>query len=174
MSGLSIAEGDFVICMDDDLQTPPREIIKLINYINEFDKDAVYGNYASKKHGFIRSFGTQMNDIMAYKLLGKPRKIQITSFFIMKRYVVNEIIKYKHSYPYIGGLLLRTTSNIGTVIVDHNERVYGKSNYNFKKLLSLWFNGFINFSVTPLRITSILGAIFAFWWVWVHVAYNNE
>ncbi len=48
MSGLSIAEGDFVICMDDDLQTPPREIIKLINYINEFDKDAVYGNYASK------------------------------------------------------------------------------------------------------------------------------
>ena len=63
------------------------------------------------------------------------------------------------SLPYIDGLILRTTKNIGKIEVEHKSRTKGTSGYTFKKLVSLWLNMFTNFSVVPLRISTVLGTI---------------
>ena len=71
--------------------------------------------------------------------------------------VVEDMIRYENSYPYVIGLVLRATKNITNVAVCHREREEGSSGYTLKKLLGLWFNGFTAFSVKPLRIATTLG-----------------
>lgn len=158
LAGLHFVKGDYIVFMDDDLQTPPQEIWKLINKIKE-GYDVVYANYRNKQHNKFKTFGSKINDIMVNIVLRKPKNINITSYFIIKKYLVNEIINYTGPYPYLGGLVFRSTDNIGNVNIIHNKREYGKSNYGFISLIKLWFNGFTNFSVLPLRVSFFLGII---------------
>lgn len=160
MAGFSMVSGDVIVCMDDDGQTPASEIPKLINGLTD-DVDVVYAKYKIKKHSFFRNFGSKVNNKMAEVMIGKPKKLSVTSFFCARRYVIDEVLKYKNSYPYVIGLILRTTNRIINVEVEHKSREIGNSGYSLKKLLSLWMNGFTTFSVKPLRIADILGAITA-------------
>ncbi len=161
MAGLSFADGDYIICMDDDLQTPAYEIGTLIDTLEMEDYDVVYGRYESKKHSKFRNFGSSINYIMAVSLIDQPKEIQVTSLFIMRKFVVKEIIKYENPYAYLSGLIFRVTKNIGNVTVQHRERKEGKSNYTLGKLFRLWLNGFTNFSIKPLRVATVLGFIFS-------------
>ena len=161
MAGYSLCTGDIVFSVDDDGQAPIDELYSLIDKINE-GYDVVYGAYKSRKHSFFRNFGSKVNEIMSRILIGKPKNLKQTSFFAAKKFVITEILKYNNAYPYIGGLMIRTTSKIANVVVNHRERQSGKSGYTLKKLLSLWFNGFTAFSVKPLRISSILGLFCSF------------
>ena len=92
-------------------------------------------------------------------MLKKPKDLYLSSFKIMNNYLVKEIIKYDLPYPYIDGLILQSTDNIGKIEVKHEIRKSGKSGYTIRKLISLWLNMFTNFSVVPLRISTILGTI---------------
>ena len=161
IAGFNYVSGDYIITMDDDLQNPPEEIFKLTNKIDE-GYDVVYGKYAEKKHSTARNFGSLVNDKMAQIMIQKPKEIYFSSFRIIKRYVIDEIIKYDAPYCYIDGLILRVTRNISMVEVVHKEREIGESNYNIFSLLKLWMNGFTSFSVLPLRIATFSGFIFSF------------
>ena len=160
MAGFHFATGDYVICLDDDGQTPPLEAYKLIDKLNE-GYDAVYARYRHKKHSAFRNFGSQVNEFMAEQMLGKPHDLYVSSFFGVKRHIVDEILRYNNPYPYVIGLVLRSTSKICNVDVEHKERTVGTSGYSFAKLISLWMNGFTSFSVKPLRIATIAGVITA-------------
>lgn len=160
MAGLRKSDGDIVVCLDDDGQTPANEVEKLIEGI-EKGSDVVYASYDSKKHSAFRNFGTWMNDIMTRVMLGKPKNLHITSYFAARRFVVDSMLEYENSYPYIIGLVLRSTRNITNVPVKHRSREVGTSGYTMKKLLGLWFNGFTAFSILPLRIATVTGAVFA-------------
>ncbi|MBO6241619.1 MAG: glycosyltransferase family 2 protein [Butyrivibrio sp.] len=161
MAGLKNAKGDYVICLDDDGQTPANEVNKLINAL-EGDADAVYARYGHKQHNLFRNFGTAMNEWMASVMLGKPKELFVSSYFGVRRFVVDEMVKYDSSYPYVIGLVLRSTKNIVNVDVNHRKREVGASGYTFAKLLGLWINGFTAFSIKPLRIATLSGSIFAF------------
>ena len=160
MAGLRESKGDYVICLDDDGQTPADEVGKLLDKLDE-GYDAVYASYAKKKHSAFRNFGTFMNEKMAEKLLGKPKDLFVSSYFGVKRFVVEDMIRYENAYPYVIGLVLRATKNICNVPVNHRNREVGTSGYTFGKLLNLWINGFTAFSVKPLRIATGLGALCA-------------
>lgn len=161
MAGFAHVTGDIVVCGDDDGQTPYDEVFKLINVLDE-NYDCVSARYdGGKKHNLFRNFGSNVNDLMSRILLGKPKGLRINSFFVTKRIVIDEILRYKHSFPFLGGLLLRTTRRIINVPVTHRERQDGTSGYTLFKLLGLWMNGFTAFSVKPLRLASILGVIVA-------------
>ena len=160
MAGLNNAEGAYVITMDDDLQNPPEEILKLIAEA-EKGYDVIYAQYPVKKQSLFRNMGSEINNLMAKALIKKPGGMKLNSFRIMKSYVVKEVIRYKAPYPYIDGLVLRVTRNIGTIMVEHRERKEGRSNYTLRKLVGLWLNGFLNFSITPLRSFIYGGFIFA-------------
>ena len=162
MAGIKIASGDYIISMDDDLQNPPAEMYKLIDELEKNNYDVVFAKYKTENKLFFRVFGSFINDKMANILAEKPKNVTINSYFIMRKYIAKEIIKYEHAYPYLGGLIFRITQNVGNILIEHRDRKIGKSNYTFKKLLQLWFNGFTNFSVQPLRISSIFGLFFSF------------
>ena len=156
MAGMRESTGDYVICLDDDGQTPADEVGKLLDALED-NHDAVYARYGNKKHSAFRNMGSKVNELMTRVMLGKPKELFISSYFGVKRFVVDDMIRYQNSYPYVIGLVLRTTKNIVNVDVTHREREEGRSGYTLKKLLSLWFNGFTAFSVTPLRIATVIG-----------------
>ena len=161
LAGLNHTSGDYVIIMDDDFQNPPAEVIKLITVAMENDYDVVYTYSKRKRHSHFRNFGSWFNDKVANIMLHKPRDLYLSSFKLISKFLVNEITKYKSPFPYIDGLILQTTDNIGKVNVDHQPRREGGSNYTLKKLISLWLNMFTNFSVIPLRVSIVLGFIFS-------------
>ena len=158
MAGLRQAKGDIVICLDDDGQTPPSECPKLLKALED-GADVAYARYAHKKHSLFRNFGSMVNERMARFMLDKPKQLYVSSYFAVKRYIVNDMIKYENSYPYVIGLVLRATKNIVNVDVNHKSREVGASGYTLKKLFGLWMNGFTSFSVKPLRIATVLGAL---------------
>ncbi len=160
MAGFHYVSGDIVVCMDDDGQTPASEIWKLIDAVNG-GHDAVYARYGSKQHSMFRNMGSRLNDLMADIMLNKPRGLYVSSYFAVKRFIVDEIIKYHNPYPYVIGLVLRSTRDIVNVDVDHRERLEGNSGYTLAKLISLWMNGFTAFSVKPLRIATCIGGLMA-------------
>lgn len=161
MAGMRLSKGDIVICLDDDGQTPADEAGKLLGKLEE-GFDVVYASYGKKKHSAFRNFGSKVNELMTRIMLGKPKELTVSSYFAVRRFVVEEMLRYEHSYPYVIGLVLRSTKNITNVEVHHRARVEGTSGYTLKKLLSLWFNGFTAFSIKPLRIATFIGSLCAF------------
>lgn len=168
MAGFHFVSGDIIVCLDDDGQTPASEVDKLLDKIEE-GYDVVYAEYENKKHSTFRNFGSKVNKKMTEVLLEKPKELYVSSYFAARRYIIDEIIRYQNAYPYIIGLVLRTTNNICNVKVNHRERIQGTSGYSIKKLISLWMNGFTAFSILPLRIASyggsciaVIGFVFAF------------
>lgn len=160
MAGLRYSDGDYVVCLDDDGQTPADEADKLLAKLEE-GYDAVYAKYEHKQHSAFRNMGSRLNERMARVMLEKPGDLYLSSYFAVKRFVVEDMIRYENSYPYVIGLVLRATRNITNAPVNHREREEGVSGYTLKKLIGLWFNGFTAFSVKPLRIATALGGMSA-------------
>lgn len=160
MAGFRYGEGDIVVCLDDDGQTPAREVGKLLAGIRQ-GADVVYAKYNQKHHSGFRNWGSRINERMTRVMLGKPKDLYLSSYFAARRFVIEEVKRYENAYPYVIGLVLRTTGNIVNVEVTHRERAAGESGYTLGKLLALWFNGFTAFSVKPLRIATISGALCA-------------
>lgn len=158
MCGFRFVNGDYVITLDDDLQTPPEEIPKLVNKINE-GYDVVYGNYISKQHSLYRNLGSSFIQGLYKKVFNLHNNL--TSFRIIRRQLINNILRYEKSYVFIDGLLAWNTKNIGFINVMHNKRGDGRSNYGIKKLIILSLNMCTNFSIAPLQISSIIGLLFA-------------
>ncbi len=160
MAGFNHVSGDVIVCLDDDGQTPASEVDKLLKAIED-GADVAYARYDHKHHNLFRNFGSRVNDIMTRIMLGKPKDLFVSSYFAAKRFVIDEMIKYTYAFPYVIGLVLRTTKNIVNVDINHRDRVQGTSGYTLGKLLGLWFNGFTAFSVKPLRIATAVGGFSA-------------
>ena len=160
MAGLSAVSGDAAFLLDDDGQAPVDELFKLVD---ELDKgyDVVYGVYPEIHQNAFRRFGTWANKLMAESLLDWPKDVQATSFFVCRRLIVEEILRYDKPYPYLEGLIIRATRNIGHVLVHQRDRAEGSSGYTLGKLIRLWLNGFTAFSIKPLRAASFCGMLFA-------------
>lgn len=160
MAALQYVEGDYVVFMDDDGQHPAEGIQKLIGKAEE-GYDIVYALFEHKKESNFKKFGSWVNTRMTDWIMQKPRDVKQSSFFVVREFVVQELKKYTSPFPYLFGYFMKITKNIANVKVEHKERISGKSGYNLKKLLKLWFDGFTGFSVIPLRVISALGSLCA-------------
>ena len=161
MAGLNQSTGDYLVIMDDDFQNPISEVNKLVDKALNEKYDVVYSYYKEKQHSFFRNLGSRFNDKAANIILKKPKDLYLSSFKLINKFMVNEIIKYQAPFPYIDGIILQITDNIGTVQVEHSSREEGSSGYTTRKLISLWLKMLTNFSIIPLRISTILGLILA-------------
>lgn len=161
MAGLHYVSGDYVVFLDDDGQTPANEVGVLLKAIED-GADVAIARYDHKKHSSFRNFGTRVNEWMLRIMLQKPKELYMSSYFVVRRFVVDNMLQYTNSYPYLQGLILRCTKKIVNVPVHHREREIGTSGYTLKKLLGLWFNGFTAFSIVPLRIATVTGIFSAF------------
>lgn len=160
MAGLANSRGDFCVVMDDDGQCPMPELWKLIQPLYE-GYDVSIASYPERKQSKFKNFGTAVNKLMTEFIIGRPKDLQFTNFMVMKRFVADKITEYKNPYPYLTGLLLRTTQHIINVPMEQRERLDGGTTFTFKKMVALWMNGFTAFSVKPLRMADIVGAVSA-------------
>lgn len=156
MAGYHNVTGDIIVCLDDDGQTDPKDCYKLINVLDN-NVDIVFAKYPAKRESSFRLFGSFIAKKMGQWLCSIPKSIELNSYFACKRFVIDEIVRYENAYPYLAGLLFRTTKKVINVELPHYEREYGKSGYSLHKLVSLWMNGFTAFSVKPLRVATIVG-----------------
>ncbi len=156
MAGLNCAEGDYCIIMDDDFQNPPSELRRLIEEIRK-GYEVVYVRYPAKRHSLLRNIGSRLHNWMAIHALGKPAALYLSSFKIVSRFLLREIVRYTGPNPYIDAIILRTTRDIGVVASSHEPRRNGRSGYTLGKLISLWGNMVITFSLLPLRILDVFG-----------------
>lgn len=156
--GFSLIKGDFVITMDDDLQHPPEEIPKLINVMNERDDvDVIIASYEGRKHNFIRKLGTKFSVWATSKMLGKSPDLEITSFRLIRRFLVDSIVQTTTYLPQIGNLLVQSSNRIINVPVRHDERAYGRSGYSFGRLVKDLLYDITSHSAFPLLVVQYLG-----------------
>ena len=161
LTGYRHARGAYVVNLDDDGQNPPAEAVKLWQHARREGLDVVYGHYAQKEHSAFRNFGSWLTNRMTDWVLDKPKGFYLSSFRCVSAFVAKEVAAHEGPYPYIDGLILQVTQNFGALDVQHAERAAGASGYTLRRLLRLWLSTFVNFSVMPLRLATLLGLVMA-------------
>lgn len=161
MAGYGMAAGDYIVTLDDDGQSPVDAVLEMLDVLKKDDHDVVYGITTEVQFGLYRRLGSKLNSWMAKIMFDRPMDKRIVNISVVRKYIIDEMLRYQHPYPYISGLIHRTTRNIGYVQVKHRARISGTSGYSFKKLAAVWLNGFTSFSIKPLRVANYLGFIAA-------------
>lgn len=161
LTGYRHARGAYVVNLDDDGQNPPAEAVRLWQHAVAGGHDVVYGHYATKEHALWRNAGSWLTNRLTDWVLDKPRGFYLSSFRCVSAFVAAEVARYTGPFPYIDGLILQVTQNIGSLKVRHAERAAGRSGYTLRRLLRLWVSTFVNFSVMPLRLATLLGLLMA-------------
>jgi glycosyltransferase involved in cell wall biosynthesis len=157
ITGLRYANGEHIITMDDDWQNPPEEVQRLLTFAQSSGKEVVYTYFDEKRHAVWRNLASRFTNRVADFVLDKPPGLYMSSFRCMTAFVAREITRYQGPFPYVDGLILQVTDDIGQLLVRHLPRAAGTSNYTMRRLLRLWMNMFVNFSVMPLRISTLTG-----------------
>jgi glycosyltransferase involved in cell wall biosynthesis len=157
-AGLEMSVGKYVITLDDDLQNPPEEIPRLLTKAEE-GYDLVFGEFRRKRHPWYRRVGTRVIDWLNQKVFQKPKGLVLTNFRCIRRDVVDRMVGYRGSHPYIPGLALMFSRDRANVMVEHQPRSTGRSGYGVRKIAELVFRILFNYSSFPLRFVSALGLI---------------
>jgi undecaprenyl-phosphate 4-deoxy-4-formamido-L-arabinose transferase len=161
LTGWRHANGAYFVNLDDDGQNPPREAVRLWEHAVTHGLDVVFGHYEVKQHSLWRNLGSRFTNRMTDWALDKPAGFYLSSFRCVNGFVARQVIGYSGPYPYIDGLLLQVTQRIGSITVRHEARVAGQSGYTVKRLIRLWFSAWLNFSLLPLRVATLLGLLTA-------------
>lgn len=162
LAAFSVVKGDYIITLDDDFQCPVKELWRLLEPVEKDLCDCATAEYAIKKESWFKRVGSNLNMHMAQAMIGQPKGLRMENFLALKAFVVREIIHYRHPFPYLEGLLFRITTRVMAVKMDERERGDDNaSGFTLKKSVSMISNGLTAFSVKPLRVASVCGAIFA-------------
>ena len=161
MAGFHVTRGEYVVCIDDDLQCPTERLWDLLAPLESGEYDVAIAKYRKKKQSAFKNFGSGVQDRVSNWLLGKDKELKFSNFSAMRRFVRDEGTRYRNPYPYISGLMLRSTSRVVNVEMEERERTIGTGHYTFKKSFALWMNSFTAFSVKPLRISTACGSLCA-------------
>ena len=160
LCGFAHAAGDFIITMDDDLQHPPEELVTMIRTMDERDDiDVILGSYQNRKHNLIRRIGTAAADYATTRMLNKPKGLDMTSFRLIRRFIVDAILEMHIYKPQIGNLILAVSNHIINVPVRHDQRAYGHSGYSFKRLAKDLYFDITTHSALPLILVRNLGLV---------------
>jgi glycosyltransferase involved in cell wall biosynthesis len=161
LSGYRHAAGTYIVNLDDDLQNPPEEALKLWQKARDENLDVVYGDYRQKQHASWRNLGSRFANRTANWLLDLPDRFYLSSFRCVSGLIAQRVADYQGPYPYIDGLLSQYTQRIGSLKVQHDRRQAGTTNYNLRRLTRLWLNIFTSFSIMPLRLATLMGLVMA-------------
>jgi glycosyltransferase involved in cell wall biosynthesis len=161
LTGWRRARGAHIVNLDDDGQNPPSEAARLWREAKRSGLDVIFGHYKDKRHSAWRNFGSRFTNRITDWALDKPHGFYLSSFRCVTKFIADEVVQYAGPYPYIDGLILQITQRIGSIEVQHEDRRAGESTYTLRRLIRLWLSAWINFSLLPLRIASILGLVLA-------------
>jgi len=161
LTGWRHARGTYVVNLDDDGQNPPSEAVRLWQHAKANGFDVVFGHYEVKQHSPWRNAGSWFTNRMTDWALDKPTGFYLSSFRCVSAFVTKQVTDYNGPYPYLDGLLLQITQRIGSINVRHEARQAGTSGYTLRRLIRLWLSAWLNFSLLPLRVATLLGLLTA-------------
>ncbi len=156
--GMSFITGDLVVTMDDDLQHPPKEIVKLYETYKTGKYDLVYGVYADKKHPAWRNAGSTI--LKEGSKITDNRPGYGSSFRMLNKELSQKIAQHLQSgFLFIDEIVHWYTHRIGSTEVEHHVRRSGKSTYSGIKLTKMYFDIIVNYSAAPLKIMTWIGVL---------------
>lgn len=160
MAALPYVKGDILVYMDDDGQHPASGIFALADKVLE-GFDVVYARFPQKKTTIFKKATSWLHGKIAEWNGTRPKGISISPFHAWSRLCVDAIKNYRSPFPSFVGYLSKITTRYANVDIEHRVRKEGRSNYNLKRLFSLWLMSFTNFSIVPLRVIDVFGMISA-------------
>jgi undecaprenyl-phosphate 4-deoxy-4-formamido-L-arabinose transferase len=160
MAGLAVTRGRCIVTMDDDLQHDPADVPRLLEALRA-GHDLVYAQFPRRNHALWKRAGSRFNDLVAQRLLKKPKGLYLSPFRGFVSGLRDEVLRYQGPFVYVDGLLLQSTGprRIGTISATHHARGDGRSGYSLRKSISLWLQMATSFSIVPLRLVSLAGAL---------------
>lgn len=163
LCGIAAASSEFIVTIDDDLQNPPKEIIKLIEKMNATDADLVYGIYSTKQHSMVHNLGSATLKSSSRRMF--QTKGAGSSFRLIKASLAKNLLNHQINFIYIDELFNWYTNNIEFATVEHNKRPYQKSNYSPRSLFSIVTNLVIYYTAVPLQLMvygGFISSLFSF------------
>ena len=151
-AGLEYSSADMVILIDADLQHPPELIPQMLNYVGSGEYDACG---AKRYPGFMSRLFTSINNKMSTVKL----QTGATDYMCMNRKFVNAVLSLCENQRFSKGLFAWVGYRVKWVDYVQGPRTTGQSKWNFRKLLSYAIDGITGFSVIPLRMVSLAGAV---------------
>lgn len=158
LCGFRESRGDVVVTMDDDLQHDPVDIPALLAQAHH---DIVIGQFARKQHPLPRRFASRLKAIFDEIVIGKPKGLQLSSFRLLNRTVVDGVLSIRTPNPFIPALMFHISKDVAGVAVVHSRRAAGRSGYTLRKLVRVFSNLLINNSSILLRAAAASGLFFA-------------
>lgn len=159
LCGLRAAQFPVIVTMDDDLQNPPEEIPKLLDCLQQ-GYDVVYGTPLKEQHGFLRDIASRMTKIALQSTMGAETARNASPFRALRKSVREAFASYCGPFVSIDTLLTWGTVRFSSVPVRSEPRIFGKSNYTFRDLVTHAFNMMTGFSTVPLQFASWIGFAF--------------
>lgn len=159
-AGLCNARGDYIATMDADLQDPPALLPQMMALIEEGGCDNVASRRVDRKgEPPIRSFCARM----FYKLMRRMSEIDIADgardYRLMSRAMVDSVLSVSEYNRFSKGIFAWVGYETKWLEFENVERAAGETKWGFWKLLHYSVDGIINFSNTPIRLSSYLGMI---------------
>ena len=159
--GFKIAQGDYIISMDSDLQDNPEEIDKLMNKINE-GYDLVTGWKKNRKDPLEKRLASKFFNLLTSLATGLKIHDFNCGFKAYKREVVNEIELYGEMHRYIPAIAYWKGFSVAEVEVKHSPREFGNSKYGIKRYLHGFFDFvtilfLLKFMSKPMHFFGLLG-----------------
>ena len=159
LAGVREARYDLVVTIDDDLQNPPEEIQHLLRKIDE-GFDVVYGSPQHQQHGLLRDLASWMTKLALQKAMGASTARQVSAFRAFRTRLRGAFSDYRSPYVSLDVVLTWGTSRFTSVVVRHDPRRAGTSNYTLAKLVVHALTMLTGFTTWPLRLASIVGFAF--------------
>jgi undecaprenyl-phosphate 4-deoxy-4-formamido-L-arabinose transferase len=159
LCGIRAARHQVIVTIDDDLQTPPEEIPTVLRRLDE-GCDVAYGTPREQQHGLLRNLASTVTKIVLQGAMGAETARSVGAFRAFRTSLRAAFADYRGPFVSIDVLLTWGTNRFATVMVRHDPRLQGKSNYTFSSLLRHAINMMTGFSTIPLRLASLVGFAF--------------
>lgn len=156
--GVIHTKGDIVITMDDDKQHCVTDIPKLIELMHH-NVDIVYGVPQLQPHGLVRGWlSTVTKQILASSTDSRVVGVH-SAFRCFRSSLASDWETYRQPSLNVDQLLSWKSDRVATATVSHLPREYGRSNYNFSKLITHGIILLLGFTTWPLRLSTIIGVV---------------
>lgn len=161
MAGIDHVETDAAIIMDADMQHPVNVIPEMLRYWEE-GYDDVYAQRQTSDESWLK----RQTSKLYYRILQKSTNIPIQKdtgdFRLLDKKCIEALKNMREIDRNNKGMFSWIGYHKIGISYQQNQRQYGKTKWNYYKLLNLALTGITSFTTTPLRFASIFGIIVSF------------
>jgi len=161
-AGMDFSTGDAIVTIDGDLQDPPELIAEMYREYQAGFKVVYAKRKVRKGETWFKRFTARLFYRVLAKLVSFSIPLDVGDFRLISRDVLHYLKQMKEYDKFIRGQIAWLGFKSTYVLFDRDERRYGKTNYPFRKMLRLAFNGITGFSDTPLKVATTLGFVVCF------------